>query len=49
MPAMGNKVLGCHSCHLTIHGVERTPTWTLLSSTVNVGDTSITVDDPVDW
>lgn len=49
MPSMGNKVLGCHQCTLDIHGKVRTPTWTLLSSTVEVGATSITVDDPVDW
>ncbi|CAD8161606.1 unnamed protein product [Paramecium octaurelia] len=49
MPAMGNKVLGCHQCQLTIHGKERTPTWTLLSTTVKAGATQITVDDVVDW
>lgn len=34
---------------MDIHGKVRTPTWTLLSSTANVGDTVITVDDDVDW
>lgn len=39
MPAMGNKVLGCHECELIIHGKERIPTWTLLSTTANDGAT----------
>jgi len=49
MPSMGNKVLGCHQCTLDIHGKVRKHTWTLLSSTVEPGDKSITVDDPIDW
>ena len=49
MPSFGNKVLGCHECTLDIHGKPRNPTWTLLTTTANVGDTTITVDDQVDW
>ena len=49
MPALGNKVLGCHMCTFDLHGKVRTPTWTLLSSTVAVGASTLTVDDTVDW
>ncbi|KAM3144741.1 hypothetical protein pb186bvf_003050 [Paramecium bursaria] len=49
MPSFGNKVLGCHECTLDIHGKPRNPTWTLLTTTATSGDTTITVDDPIDW
>ncbi len=45
MPVMGNKVIGCHSCTFDIHGVQPSHYYTLLSTTANIGDTSITVDD----
>jgi hypothetical protein len=46
---MGNKVIGCHMCELDIHGVKPSHYYSLLSSTANVGATSIMVDDLTDW
>lgn len=46
---MGNKMIGCHECTLDIHGKIRNKVWSLLSTTVNKGATSITVDDAIDW
>ena len=49
MPIFGNKVLSVHYGQLEMHGVTRAVTWTRLNSTANAGDTSITLDDNVDW
>lgn len=49
LPEFGNKVIGCHHCTIDIHGTAKTPTWTELSTTVNPGDTSITLGASVNW
>ncbi len=49
LPIFGNKVLGCNNCKFSLHGQVRTPTWTLTANTVNVGATSLTVVEAVDW
>lgn len=49
IPVFGNKVIAVMGGLLEIHGVPRTPTWTMLSQTANIGDTSITLIAPVDW
>jgi hypothetical protein len=37
LPVYGNKVIGVKFGVLDMHGVERTPTWTMLESTVYAG------------
>jgi hypothetical protein len=49
LPIYGNKAIGCRECILDMHGVERTPVWTYLDSTVEIGATVITVAEVVDW
>jgi hypothetical protein len=48
-PMFGNKGIGCMECFISLHGQVRQYTWTMLSSSVNIGDTTLTVQDPVDW
>ena len=48
-PMFGNKGIGCLECFISIHGKVRQYTWTMLSSSINVGDSTFTVQDPVDW
>ena len=43
LPYFGNKVLGCMNCKFNMHGIVRNPTWTLLASTINAGDTQLTL------
>lgn len=45
----GNKGIGCMECFLSLYGQKRLYTWTQLNSTINVGDITLTVQDPVDW
>jgi hypothetical protein len=49
IPIYGNKVLANREGILDLHGQARTKTWTSLASTVNVGATTLTVQDSVDW
>jgi hypothetical protein len=49
MPIYGNKVIGVMNGALEMHGIPRNPTWTELYTTVNPGDTSITLNTEVDW
>jgi hypothetical protein len=49
IPIYGNKVIGCRFCTLDMHGIERTPTWTYLDQTVDVGGTVMTLAEEVDW
>lgn len=49
IPTYGNKVIGVRYGTLDIHGVPRQPTWTHLETTVSPGDTTITLNTPVDW
>jgi hypothetical protein len=49
LPIYGNKVIGVRYGTLDMHGVERTPTWTLLEYTVEAGESVITVQEAVDW
>lgn len=48
LPTLGNKVLGCRNCKFNMHGKIR-KTWTLITSTINPGDLTFTVNEPVDW
>ena len=46
----GNKGIICKECKFSMHGSVITNTWTLLTATVNVGDTTLTVSDDIsDW
>lgn len=49
LPEFGNKVLGCHSCKLDIHGSPKTPTWSRITATINTGATSLTIEEPSNW
>lgn len=46
---MGNKLIGCHECTLDIHGKVKSHTWSLMSATANEGDSTISLQDAVDW
>jgi hypothetical protein len=49
IPTYGNKVLAVRHATLDIHGAELTETWTEISETASVDDTSITIDHATDW
>jgi hypothetical protein len=49
LPIYGNKVIGVRYGTLDMHGVERTPTWTLLKSTAAANSTQVTLAEAVDW
>lgn len=49
LPGFGNKAIGCHCCKFDMYGTPRLKTWSELTATANVGDTSITISDTVDW
>ena len=48
-PGFGNKVLMVQGGSVDVHGVERTPTWTMLGKSANVGETTIELIQEVDW
>ena len=48
-PIFGNKGIGCLECKFSMHGKEIANTWTMLSATINAGDTSFDVLDAVGW
>jgi hypothetical protein len=49
LPIYGNKVIGIRNGILDMHGIKRTPTWTELETTADVGAISIKLKEPVDW
>jgi len=49
LPIYGNKVIGVRFGQIHMVGVERPITWTSLSATADVGATSITLMESVDW
>ena len=49
LPIYGNKVIGVRYGTLDMHGIERTPTWTSLESTVEAGESVFTLIQEVDW
>lgn len=48
-PMFGNKGIGCMECKFSMYGTPRLRTWTVISSTINIGDTTFSVQDSVDW
>jgi hypothetical protein len=49
LPTFGNKMIGCKNCKFNMHGVVRIPTWTDLNATILPGDTTIHLNQAVDW
>ena len=49
LPIYGNKVIGVRYGTLDMHGIQRTPTWTMLETTSDVGSNTITLQEEVDW
>lgn len=49
LPTFGNKVLAMYNGVLDLHGITRTPTWTMLDVTSDVGSNTITLIRDVDW
>lgn len=48
-PMFGNKGIGCLECKFSMIGKKRTPTWTMISTTINAGENQFTVIEDVDW
>jgi hypothetical protein len=48
LPTFGAKVIACYECKIDIHGTPQVA-WTQLTATANVGDSEITLLDPVQW
>ncbi|KAM3130389.1 hypothetical protein pb186bvf_017488 [Paramecium bursaria] len=49
LTGFGNKVLGCYQCNLQMFGKPKTPVWTLLNKTIEIGDNQLLLDQMVDW
>jgi hypothetical protein len=49
LPIYGNKVIGVRFGTLDMHGPVRTPTWTMLETTVEANSNVITLQEAVDW
>jgi len=49
LPIYGNKCIAVKKGILDMHGIPRTPTWTVLNETVLPKATSITLSEAVDW
>ena len=49
LPGFGNKSIMVQNGQIDIHGEPRMTTWTLLDTSVDVGATSLTVMDNIDW
>lgn len=48
-PMFGNKGIACMECFFSLHGKVKQYTWTMLSTSITVGATTLTVQDAVDW
>lgn len=48
-PMFGNKGIGCLECKFSMIGKKRTPTWTMIASSINAGENQLTVIEDVDW
>ena len=49
LPVYGAKTLAVREGLLSLHGIKKYPTWTLLSRTAKVNDTSIILETSVNW
>jgi hypothetical protein len=44
-----SQVLAVREGQVRLHGQPKLPTWTLLNATADQGDTSITINGPINW
>lgn len=49
LPTFGNKMIGCRNCKFNMHGIPRFPTWTDLDATIQPGQVTVKLVEPVDW
>jgi hypothetical protein len=49
LPIYGNKAIGLRFGVLDMHGVPKTPTWTVMEQTVEKGASSIQLHEAVNW
>jgi hypothetical protein len=49
LPTFGNKMIGCKNCKFSMHGIPRFPTWTDLNATIQPGQVTVRLVEPVDW
>jgi hypothetical protein len=49
IPIYGNKVIALREGILEMHGTPKTPTWTVMDKTSEIGDTKITLHTEVNW
>jgi hypothetical protein len=49
IPIYGNKVIAVRFGTIDFHGVERSPTWTVLYESADIGANTITLNEAVDW
>lgn len=49
LPMYGSKVIAVRDGYLTLHGMHKTPTWTVLNETADIGAINITVNGAVNW
>jgi len=49
LPIFGNKCIAVKHSTLDMHGVQRTPTWTVLDETAEPGAATIKLSAAVDW
>lgn len=49
IPIYGNKCIGLRNGILDMHGVAKTPTWTVMESTVEAGATEIQLQGEINW
>jgi len=49
LPIFGNKCIAVKKSTLDMHGIKRTPTWTVLNDTAEAGSSVIKLNQAVDW
>eukprot|EP00760_Papus_ankaliazontas_P035240 PhM_4_TR769/c0_g1_i1/m.39650 len=49
LPVYGAKVLAVHGGKLSLHGLQKSPTWTRLAQTAHAGDRDIVIRGAVNW
>jgi hypothetical protein len=42
-------MIGCKNCKFSMHGIPRFPTWTDLNATIQPGQVTVRLVEPVDW
>ena len=49
IPLYGNKCIAVRHGVLEMHGIPRTPSWTSLAVTADIGETTISLIEDADW